>query len=307
MKKLDFSGVFVVMLTPFDGGGRVDLDTVDALVDFYCDAGVDGIFPCGSAGEALHLDLSQKEALINRVASRAAGRTQVLPGAIAANSRDALAIARLARDAGCNGIVTPPPIYYRFEPAYLRQYFRDVIEGAGLPIVLYNIPAYAQPLTPELFGELAQYPAVAGLKDSSGSMVDYLHFLDRIRATGRQIGLMTGREELLYASLAVGGSGSMSAINAVVPEVMVRIRDLFRAGKLAEANTLQMSLMELIQALYAVQVPIAFREALAMRGFRMGRAVHDIPASEHAATDAKLARTREALDAALAAHKDTAA
>ncbi len=306
MKTLDFSGIFVVMLTPFDEDGRVALKTVDRLVDFYCDAGVDGIFPGGSAGEALHLDLDQKAALIHRVAERAAGRVQVVPGAIAANARDALAIAKIAREAGCNGIVAPPPIYYKFEPAYLRQYFRAVIEGAGLPVVLYNIPAYAQPLTPAMFADLASDLAVAGVKDSSGSMVDFLHFLDASRRTGRTLGVMSGREEMLFASLAVGGSGSMSAINAVLPEVMVRIRDLWYAGEVDKANVLQMSLMELIRAFYSIQVPIAFREALTMRGFDMGRPVHDIPASERVSTETALAKVQPLMSAILAGSKEDA-
>ena len=93
----------------------------------------------------------------------------------------------------------------------------------------------------------------------------------------------------------------MSAINAVIPEVMVRIRDLWREGRISEANDLQMSLIPLIRALYAVQVPIAFRDALTMRGFDMGQAVHDVPASERSATDDRLRQVRAYLDAVLAA------
>ncbi len=280
MKSLNFSGVFVVMLTPFDDSGEINLDVVDRLVDFYCDSNVDGIFPCGSAGEAIHLSFAQKEVLIHRVASRTNGRTQVLPGALAANAKDALALAAVAREADCNGIVVPPPFYYSFQAAYIRQYFQTVLDGSCLPVVLYNIPAYAQPLTPEMLGELANHPLVAGIKDSSGSMVDFLHFMDAARRTGKKMSFMSGREEMLFASLAVGGSGSMSAINAVVPEVMVRIRDLFRANKLEASNALQMSLMGLIRTMYSIQVPIGFRDALTMRGFDMGNAVHAPPAEE---------------------------
>lgn len=303
MASLDYSGVFVVMLTPFDAQGNVALDVVDQLVEFYVESGVDGIFPCGSAGEAIHLSFEQKSEFIHRVASSAAGRVQVLPGAIASNTKDALALARTAKQAGCNGVVVPPPIYYTFKPAFIRQYFQTILDGAEMPVVLYNIPAYAQPLNPTILGELAQHPNVAGIKDSSGSMVDFLHFMDATRNVDRKIGFMSGREELLFASLAVGGSGSMSAINAVVPEVMVRIRDLFYAGDLASSNALQMSLMDLVRAMYAIQVPIGFRDAVAMRGFAMGKAVHAAPEAEQALIQSKLQKVQEELDAVLAAHR----
>lgn len=300
---LDYSGVFVVVLTPFDAMGKVALDVVDQLVDFYVDSGVDGIFPCGSAGEAIHLDFDQKSEFIRRVATRAAGRVQVLPGAIAANTKDALALAKVAKESGCNGVVVPPPIYYTFQPAYVRQYFQTILDGADMPVVLYNIPAYAQPLDPLMLGELAQHPNVAGIKDSSGSMVDFLHFMDSTRNIDRKIGFMSGREEMLFAALAVGGSGSMSAINAVVPEVMVRIRDLFRAGDFAGSNALQMSLMDLVRAMYAIQVPIGFRDAITMRGFAMGRAVHAPPEQERALIQPKLEKIQTELDAILEAQR----
>lgn len=293
------------MLTPFDGKGNVALDVVDQLVDFYIESGVDGIFPCGSAGEAIHLSFDQKQEFIRRVAMRAAGRVQVLPGAIAANAHDALALAAIAKDVGCNGIVVPPPIYYTFQPAYVRQYFQTILDGAGLPVVLYNIPAYAQPLDPLMLGELAQHANVAGIKDSSGSMVDLLHFMDATRNVARKIGFMSGREEMLFATLAVGGSGAMSAINAVVPEVMVRIRDLFHAGDLAASNALQMSLMDLIRAMYAIQVPIGFREAIILRGFAMGDAVHAPPERESVLNLPKIVLIKKALKAVLDTHRET--
>lgn len=304
MVSLDFSGVFVVLLTPFNAEGNVALDVMDSLVDFYVESGVDGIFPCGSAGEAIHLSFDQKAELIRRVAKRAAGRVQVLPGAIASNAHNALALAEVAREAGCNGIIATPPIYYKFEPAYIRQYFQTILDGAGMPVVLYNIPVYAQPLEPKMLGELAHHPNVAGIKDSSGSMVDFLHFIDATRSVEPKIGFMSGREEMLFASLAVGGSGSISAINAVVPEVMVRIRDLFRAGDFAGSNALQMSLMDLIRAMYDIQVPIGFRDALTMRGFPMGEAVHAPPERERPLIAPKLAIVQKELDTVLKAHKE---
>ena len=303
MPSLSYSGVFVVMLTPVDREGGVALNVVDQLVDFYVRAGVDGIFPCGSAGEAIHLSFDQKAELIRRVAARSAERVQVLPGAIASNAKDSLALAVVAREARCNGIVVPPPIYYKFEPAYIRQYFQTILDGADMPVVLYNIPVYGQPLDPKMLESLAHHPNVAGIKDSSGSMVDFLHFMDATRDVDRKVGFMSGREELLFASLAVGGSGSMSAINAIVPEVMVRIHDLFYDGDLVASNALQMSLMDLIHAMYAIQVPIGFREALTMRGFAMGDAVHAPPKEELSLMKPKLAIIKRELDAVLKLHE----
>lgn len=298
MKKLDFSGVFSVMLTPFEAPGRVNTAAVRQLVDFYIDKGVDGLFPCGSAGEAVHLSFDERVRLAQTVVAGASGRVPVIPGVIASNVKDALHLAHAYREAGCDGIVLPPPIYYRFEPAYIEQYFQTVLDQAGLPVVLYNIPAYAQPIDAPTLGKLSAHPAAAGVKDSSGSMVDLLHFLDAI--SGNDVGFMVGREEMLFACLAVGGSGSMSAINAVVPEIMVAIRDLFHAGEFSRSNQLQNALIPLIRALYAPQVPVGFRHGLSLRGFDMGEPAHPVPASRQDHTAPLLATIKTELDKALA-------
>jgi dihydrodipicolinate synthase/N-acetylneuraminate lyase len=46
------------------------------------------------------------------------------------------------------------------------------------------------------------------MKDSSGSMVDFLHFMD----IGEDLNILTGREEMLLPCLMVGGKGCMTPI-----------------------------------------------------------------------------------------------
>ncbi len=53
-------GVFAVMLTPFTKTGDVSEQEVRHLVDFLIGAGVDGLFPLGSAGESVHLSREEK-------------------------------------------------------------------------------------------------------------------------------------------------------------------------------------------------------------------------------------------------------
>ena len=49
-----FTGVIPPVITPFRDG-RVDLDSLDRLIDLLIGAGVDGLFLLGSSGEAAYL------------------------------------------------------------------------------------------------------------------------------------------------------------------------------------------------------------------------------------------------------------
>ena len=46
-------GVYVIAVTPFEESGALDLESVDRMVDFYEEAGVDGLTVLGQLGEAL--------------------------------------------------------------------------------------------------------------------------------------------------------------------------------------------------------------------------------------------------------------
>jgi len=62
---------------------------------------------------------------------------------------------------------------------------------------------------------------VVGMKDSSGSMVDFLNFMDKIRLVEEEMNFLTGREETLLPCLMMGGKGCMTATSGILLEVMV--------------------------------------------------------------------------------------
>ena len=55
----DARGVYVIAVTPFDERGVLDLESVDRMVDFYADAGADGLTVLGMMGEAPKLTTAE--------------------------------------------------------------------------------------------------------------------------------------------------------------------------------------------------------------------------------------------------------
>ena len=55
-------GVFVIAATPFDEFGNLDLDSVETMVNFYLDNGVDGLTILGMMGESQKL--TENESII---------------------------------------------------------------------------------------------------------------------------------------------------------------------------------------------------------------------------------------------------
>ena len=99
-----FTGVIPPVITPLLDG-RVDLDSLDRLVDMLIGAGVDALFLLGSSGEAAYLTDSRREAVVARAVARADGRVPVLAGAIDTTAPRVIEQARRAAAAGADAVV----------------------------------------------------------------------------------------------------------------------------------------------------------------------------------------------------------
>jgi dihydrodipicolinate synthase/N-acetylneuraminate lyase len=76
-----FTGLMPAMVTPFDEGGEVDLGATEAVVERFIEAGVDGISPLGSTGEASHLASKERKRFIEEVTRIVGGRVPLVVGA----------------------------------------------------------------------------------------------------------------------------------------------------------------------------------------------------------------------------------
>ena len=101
-------------------------------------------------------------------------------------------------------------------------------------------------------------------------MVDFLHFMDKVKLVGEEMNFLTGREEMLLACLAMGGKGCMTATAGILPEIMVDIYEAFEKGDYDAARELQFSILLVVRGMVSLPFPMGFKAALETRGFNMG-------------------------------------
>jgi 4-hydroxy-tetrahydrodipicolinate synthase len=94
------TGLMPAMVTPFDERGEVDLGVTEALVERFIEAGVDGISPLGSTGEASHLASEERKRFIEEVTGIVGGRVPLVVGVGAAGTREAIELARRRSSSG---------------------------------------------------------------------------------------------------------------------------------------------------------------------------------------------------------------
>ena len=263
-------GVYVAMLTPFDDDGAINEGELRRIVDFQIEGGVDGLFPISSAGEFIHMSREEKVWMMEVMVDQNKGRVKITPGVGSSLPAESIFLAQKAKEIGCDGVVVAPPYFYQLSQENIETYFESIADAVDIPNILYNIPLFTQPISYDVVKRLARHENVVGMKDSSGSMVDFIHFIDKIKIAGEDINVLTGREETLFPCLMVGGKGCMTATAGILPEIMVDLYDAWKNQNYAEAKQLQESILLILRTMFSLPFPLGFKYAMELRGFKMG-------------------------------------
>jgi 4-hydroxy-tetrahydrodipicolinate synthase len=265
------SGVYVAMVTPIDDGGNIIEDELRRVTDWLIKQGVDGLFPLGSTGEYIHFSQKEKIKILELIIQETGKRIPVVPGATESCSDNCTEMVNIVRDLGCSAAVISPPYYFPSSQEMLISHYEAVIEAVpNFPIVLYNIPFYSTQLDYQTVEKLSRYESIVAIKDSSGSMVDFLNYINRVEKAGGELNFFTGREEMFFPALMVGADGCMTATAGLVPEIVIEIYKYYNQQDYTKSLELQLSLLALIRTMLEAPFPLGFKIALECRGFNVG-------------------------------------
>jgi 2-dehydro-3-deoxy-D-pentonate aldolase len=261
-----FGGLMPAMVTPFDERGELDLAATEAVIERFLEAGVSGISPLGSTGEASHLTADERRRFAEEVTRMVAGRVPVVVGVGFSGTRETVELASHAQEAGADAVLVVSPFYWKVGEEGLFRHFATVAEAVDIPVVVYNLPMLTGiDLSPALIGRLAgEYPNVVGLKDT---VTEYLHtvaVLREIKPTRPDFSVLSGWEDLILPSLLAGADGSICAFANVAPELFVNLVEAAKSGDLTRAAELHRQVLTLV-TLGAYSDPAMGAIKLAMR------------------------------------------
>lgn len=268
-------GIFCPNMVPLDPSGAVNETELRRLIDFLIERGISGLYPNGSTGEFIRFDLAERRRIIEiacEQADRAGRPVPVLAGAAEAHIDLTVDTLNYYADLGCRAGALIAPHYYKVGQDNVRAYFEELAERSRLDIILYHIPQFANEISIPAIVSLCQHPRIVGIKDSQRDLPRFLNTIAKVRPLRPDFSFLIGCEEILLPSLVMGADGGTVATAGVVPETVMKIYDLYRAGRIDEAARVQYRLLELIELmLTGVDFPEGFRAGMAVRGFDMGR------------------------------------
>jgi 4-hydroxy-tetrahydrodipicolinate synthase len=264
-------GIFTPHMVPLDAKGEIGESELRRYIDWLIAKGVHGLYPNGSTGEFIRFTPEERRRIVRIVCDQAAGRVPVLAGAAESSARETIRACETYAGYGARAVAIVSPFYYKLGPESVYAYFREIALNSPIDVTLYNIPLFASPIDVPTIRRLAELERIVGIKDSSGDLAFMMRMIRAIRPVRPDFIFLTGWDNVLVPMLIVGCDGGTNATSGVVPELTRQVYDLVRAGRIAEAMTLQYRLLELFDAmLYSADFPEGFRAGVELRGFVMG-------------------------------------
>lgn len=258
--------LYVAAITPHDGQGEIDVGAAFELVDFLCSTlerhgGAIALFT--AAGEYPALNACDRSRVLRLAVKRS--RVPVLAGVGGATFDISLDLAREARDAGAEALLLPPPYFYPYGQAEIREfYLQFTAHTPGVPVFLEHLPQFTSGIGVETARELLSTGKFAGILDSIGDHV--AAGLDAVIANDR-----------LFARARCSDSAALSAAACAAPELMLALDAAITSSQAKDVESLNRRLQELLDWFDLLPGVTMLRVATGLRGIKTGPPAMPIP------------------------------
>ncbi len=255
-----FAGAMTALITPFRDG-QVDFETLDEIIEFQLEGGIDGIVPVGTTGECPTLSHDEHKKVIERVVKTVAGQVPVIAGAGSNSTAEAIELTAFAKKVGADATLQVDPYYNKPTQEGFYQHFKAIAEEVDLPIILYDIPGRCGAgMTVDTIVRLSEIENIVGIKDATGQMDHVSEIATRCNMT-----ILSGDDSMTLPIAAVGGKGVISVVANIAPADVKALTDAILESDYATALKWHKKLFALSRGMLSLATnPIPVKAAMAM-------------------------------------------
>lgn len=263
-----FKGLFSALLTPFNEDGSINFDSLEKLVEFNLQNGIDGFYVGGSTGEGLLLSPEERMQVFECVKKANKGSATLIAHVGTICTLDAIKMTKKAEELEYDAISAVAPYYYGFTLDAVLGYYNDIVNSTSLPMIIYNFPnSGGFSLTKEIANKLFENEKFIGIKHTSGDMFT----LNQFKTLNREIVVYNGFDETLLAGLSMGADGAIGSTYNFMGKKFKKIMNCFNSGEIETAKALQNEANEIICEMIKYGVFQSEKAILTEMGIDMGQ------------------------------------
>lgn len=131
------SGVYPILVTPFDEKGRIDEESARRLIDYNLEAGVHGL-GIAMGSEVLKLTEAERDQMTRLVVDQVRGRVPVVVNTGGPATDVAVSYSQRAQELGADALMCQPPTLSPPTPTETRSYFKAISDAVAIPIFIQD-------------------------------------------------------------------------------------------------------------------------------------------------------------------------
>ena len=231
------SGIFAPIVTPFNDDETIAFDKLEFNLLKWAEQGLNGVVMPGSNSESVFLTRDERIEIWKVCAAVLEGTgTRFLAGTGAETTTETIELTCIAGEIGAHATLILPPYFlqsHRCRIDVLAAHYRAVADESPIPLLVYNVPAFTGvDFSLPTLEALADHPNIIGVKDSSSNVVK----MANLRASCPDFQVFAGTASALLPFLSIGAVGGIMALANFAAVPLLRLRNAFLAGKMAEAE-----------------------------------------------------------------------
>ncbi|MBR6177109.1 MAG: 4-hydroxy-tetrahydrodipicolinate synthase [Bacteroidales bacterium] len=260
-----FNGTGVALITPFDNNGNIDYPSLQSLLDYIIDGGINFIAMQGTTGEPSTLTPQERQQLRKFVVEYVNNRVPIMYGIGGNNTAAIIDEIKNTDLKGIDAILSISPFYTKPNQRGIYEHFKAIATASPLPIVIYNVPGRtSRNVDAQTVVQLAKdCPKIIAVKEASGNMAQIMNI---IKTKPESLSLISGDDALTLPMYSLGATGVISVIANVLPKEFSSMVNLCAKGDFKSATKIHFKLLDLMNALFEDGSPAGAKAALAYLG-----------------------------------------
>lgn len=256
-----FHGAGVALITPFDNSLQIDYNSLGRLVDNQLENSMDFLVALGTTAETSTLLASEKQAVIDFVINRVAGRVPVMVGVGGNCTSEVVEQLKTLNLHKAEGILSVVPYYSKPTQEGIYQHFKTIAAATPLPVMLYNVPGRTgTSMSAETTLRLAHDCAnIIGTKEASGNFGEIIKIL---KGKPDCFSVITGDDGLVVPTISLGGEGVISVAANLAPRSISAMTHYALNGDFTNAAAIQLELQPIVEDLFAEGNPPGVKAAM---------------------------------------------
>jgi len=255
--KIDWMrGCATALVTPFKRDGSLDEQCFRSLVSRQIKGGVKILVPCGTTGESVTMNGTERLTVIRATVEVAKKlKAFVIAGTGSNNTAATIDFTRKAREAGADAALVVAPYYNKPTQEGMFAHFAEIAKSVkGFPIMMYNVPGRTSSnISAATTLKLAEkFENIVATKEASGNLSQIMEILNERPKNFR---VFSGDDAVTLPLISLGADGLVSVISNELPKETSRMVENALKGSFTAARKIHYKILPLMEANFIESSP----------------------------------------------------